>query len=246
MKPTLVKHPAGHPATNIAELRATHPDLAKRADKALVSLSKRNLAGIRAQCLLYLDHSGSMRADYASGRIQALVERALAFTLAVDTDGEIPVTPWDTLLHQTATVTTANYHGVVDRQLWHRTQMGRTALHLALADILDRAVRARADAATTPLFAIIVTDGNPDRKPAATRLVCELSHHPVFLKFLGLRDVPYLDELDDLGPDRRLVDNADTKKFPDLAAVSDLEFADAMADEWDTWATAARQVGVIT
>lgn len=34
-------------------------------------------------------------------------------------------------------------------------------------------------------------------------------------------------------------------EHPDLASVSDMAFADAMADEWNTWVTAARAAGVL-
>jgi hypothetical protein len=68
----------------------------------------------------------------------------------------------------------------------------------------------------------------------------------VFLKFLAIKPVDYLQELDDLDASERLVDNVDAKFLPDPAAMSDLAFADAMVDEWDTWITAAAAVGVLT
>ena len=237
----LVKDPGGRPAVDVSKVRGEHPDLAKKADKAAVSLSKRDLAGIRAQALLYVDHSGSMRSDYASGAVQALVDRVLGFALVIDADGTVPVVPWDTRLWPAVDVTVANYRGVAARELWRRDRMGRTRLDLVLDD-----VRVRARQVDVPLFAVIVTDGNPDDRAAATRLVCELARFPVFLKFAAVRSVPYLADLDDLDASRRLVDNVDTKVFPDLGSVSDLAFADAMADEWDTWIAAARRAGVLT
>lgn len=239
---TLIKDPAGRPAVDTTGIRGAHPDLAKKADKATVSLSKRGIAGIRAQVVLYLDHSGSMRGDYATGRVQTLVERTLGYALAVDKDGIIPVISWDTSLYHPLDVTVDTYTGVVERSLWNRRTMGSTGLDFVLADIYTRAERT-----TDPLLAVVVTDGNPNRgtERRCTSLVCELARYPVFLKFLAVRDVPYLDELDDLPPSARLLDNVDTKKFPDLGAVSDLEFADAMADEWDSWFAAATRAGVL-
>jgi hypothetical protein len=152
----LVKDPTGAPAVNLTKVRdAGHVDLAKRADKAGLALSKRGLAGIRAQALLVLDHSGSMRADYASGAVQTLVERALGFALA---------------------------------------------------------------------------------------------RYPVFVKFLAVAPVAYLNELDDLGNDRRLLDNVDAKPSSpalNLRTCTDAQFADAMVDEWDTWIAAATKAGVL-
>jgi vWA found in TerF C terminus len=84
MTMTMTKDPSGSPAVDLAKLRATHPGLVKRADKAGISLSKRGLDGIRAQAVMILDHSGSMHADYANGTVQTLVERALGFALQIE------------------------------------------------------------------------------------------------------------------------------------------------------------------
>lgn len=236
----LAADPIGGPAVDLTKIRTGHTTLAKRADRAAFSLSKRNLAGTRAQALLYVDHSGSMHRDYASGAVQALVERVLGFALAIDVDGTVPVTAWDTRLWPAVDVTVTNYAGIVDRELWHRREMGGTHLDLVLEDI-----RTHAEKTGTPLFACVVTDGNPSNRRGCTALVCDLARYPVFIKFCAVRDVPYLAELDDLGSDRRVVDNVDTKVFADLGSVSDADFAEAMADEWDSWANAARRVGVV-
>ncbi len=237
---TLTKDPGGRPATDIAAIRSEHPDLAKRADKAAASLSRRGLAGIRAQALLYVDHSGSMFDDYQSGAVQTLIERVLGFALTIDVDGTVPVIPWDSKLWPAVDVAVGNYQDVATRGLWHRGNMGSTRLDLALADIEERAKNT-----DVPLFAVVVTDGNPDNRTAATGAVCDLARHPVFIKFAAVRSVPYLDELDVLDASMRVVDNVDTKVFNDLSAVSDMAFADAMADEWDAWVVAAQRAGVL-
>jgi hypothetical protein len=236
----LVQDPSGRPAVDLTKVREGHVSLAKRADKAGVALNKRGLSGIRAEAALYLDHSGSMYGDYASGAVQALVERALGFTLQIDADGRIPVIAWDSKVWPETGVTVATYHDVVANEIWQRSRMGSTALHRALADLRDRAANT-----DSPIFAVIVTDGQPDDQRAATDLICDLARYPVFVKFLALRSVPYLDELDNLDPSRRLVDNVDTKAFPDLGSVTDMKFADDLADEWQSWVFAARQVGIL-
>lgn len=236
----LVKDASGSSAVNLSKVReGGHIDLAKRADKAGIALSKRGLAGIRAQAVLVLDHSGSMHTDYANGKVQTLVERVLGFALQIDVDGTVPVIPFDSHVHPTVEVTVDNYRGVVNDRIW-RQQMGTTHLAGAL-----EVVRDLAQITTEPMFCAVVTDGNPDSKPATTKLVVDLARYPVFVKFLAIRDVPYLAELDDMSPDRRLLDNVDAKFFTDPAAVSDLEFADAMSDEWDSWINAATAAGVL-
>jgi hypothetical protein len=219
-----------------------HRGLGEQLAHAGHSLSKREMSGVRAQALLYLDHSSSMRADYTSGAVQALVERALAFALAIDADGVIPVIPWSSTLPDSTPVTDGNYRGVVDRELWHPAEMGTTRLDLALHDL-----RARARHTTQPLLAMVLTDGDPDEvcRPDVVDLVCDLARHPAYLKFLALRDVPFLRALAGLTAGRRLVDNTDVKSFPHLDALGDFEFAEAMADGWDRWARDARAAGVI-
>ena len=64
----------------------------------------------------------------------------------------------------------------------------------------------------------------------------------------------YLEELDDLEerhPGRRLLDNVDAKFFdgsdcPLLTDITDLQFADAMADDVDTWVAEASAKGVLS
>ena len=73
------------------------------------------------------------------------------------------------------------------------------------------------------------------------------------VKFLAIRQVDYLQELDDLEerhPGARLLDNVDAKFFdgtdcPELSQITDLQFADAMADEIDTWVRDAAAKGVL-
>jgi hypothetical protein len=238
----LTKDSTGSSAINLSKIReAGHINLAKRADKAGIALSKRGLAGIRAQAVLVLDHSGSMNADYATGKVQTLVERVLGFALQIDVDGTVPVIPFDSYVRPTVEVTVDNYSGVVNNQIWRRGQMGTTDLAAALV-----VVRELAQTTDEPIFCAVVTDGDPDSQTATTKIVCELAGYPVFLKFLAIRNVPYLDQLDNMGADQRLLDNVDTKAFNEPSSVSDMEFADAMADEWDSWVAAATKAGVLT
>lgn len=237
----LVKDPSGSSAVNLSKVRdAGHVDLAKKADKAGVSLSKRDLAGIRAQAVLILDHSGSMGYDYQSGVVQQLVERSLGFALQIDLDGSIPVIPFDSRVHPTVDVTVNNYQNVVNREIYKPNKMGTTDLAAALKELVKLA--ASTDA---PIFAIVITDGNPDDKSQTTRVVCDLARYPVFLKFLAIQQVDYLQDLDDLPDSQRLLDNVDAKFISNPAGMSDLDFADAMVDEWDSWINLATARGVI-
>jgi len=250
---SLVKDPTGAPAVNLSKVReAGHVDLVKRAEKAGISLSKRNMSGLRGAVRLYVDHSGSMEfpnaRDYSNGNVQRLVERALGYAFQLDSDGQIPVIAFDHRLWPEVVVDQSNYQGIVETRIWHADQMGGTKFSPVLQDLLDQA-----RTTTEPIFAIIVTDGSPSDPVEATTLVIELAKYPVQIKFLAIREVDYLQELDDLEdrhPGARLLDNVDAKFFdgtdcPELSQITDLQFADAMADEIDTWVRDATAKGVL-
>ena len=240
----LFKDPTGGPAVNLDKVAAAgHVNLAKTAGVVGVSLRKRGLAGMRGRVIVVLDHSGSMHSDYRSGVVQQLLLRTLAFGLQIDTDGSIEVVPFDSRVWPTVVVDTGNHQRVVEKSIWHPNDMGRTDLAAALDN-----VRRLAEKTDEPIVCVVITDGNPDSKPEATRVVCDLARYPVFLKFLAIRDVPYLQELDDLEqvkPGARLLDNVDAKTINDPAGMSDSDFAEAMTDEWDSWLAAATAAGVV-
>ncbi len=255
----LVKVPAGAPAVDLAKVRETHVELAKKADKVGIELGKRGLSGIRAKVLLILDHSRSMVGDYANGNVQALVERALAFGLQVAVDGVVTVLPFDSHLRTAVRVGVTGdqhngivgYRGVVNDYLWlGASNMGSTNMAAPL-EALRQAITDSNDL----WFCVFATDGDPDYtiKARTTELICDLSRYPVFIKFLALRPVAYLSELDNLPNSKRLLDNvnaqphtrADGRPMLDLLTCTDLEFASAMTEEWDEWILRAQKAGVL-
>lgn len=227
------------PATPRAAVESAGVDMVKKFDRAGVSLSKRGLDGIRAEAVMLLDHSGSMVRDYENGTVQTLVERALGFALQIDSDGTIPVYRFDTGVRDAIDVTIDNYKTITRSKLYQQERMGSTNLTAALREVLKLAKTTQ-----SPLFVIVVTDGQPNETTGVTQMVQELAGYPVFLKFLAIREVPYLQQLDDMGG--RLIDNADAKFISDPAGMPDLAFADSMVDEWDTWIAAAQSVGILT
>jgi vWA found in TerF C terminus len=250
----LFKDPSGGPAVNLAQVReAGHIDLVKRAEKAGISLSRRNLGGLRGAVRLYVDHSGSMEfpdaRDYSNGNVQRLVERALGYAFQLDSDGKIPVIAFDSKLWPEVIVDQSNYQGIVEREIWHKGQMGSTQFSPIMEDLLSQA-----KTTSEPIFAIIVTDGSPADRGRATKFIIELANYPVQIKFLAIREAEFLRKLDDLEetkPGARLLDNVDAKFFdgddcPMLADITDLQFAEAMADEIDTWVADATAKGVLS
>src|SRR5690242_19228018 len=153
------------------------------------------MSGLRGAVRLYVDHSGSMEfpeaRDYSNGNVQRLVERALGYAFQLDSDGKIPVIAFDHRLWPEVIVDQTNYEGIVEAKVWHSDQMGGTKFSPVLKDLLSEA-----QTTTEPIFAIIVTDGDPSDPAEATDLVIELAKYPVQIKFLAIRAVDYLTELD--------------------------------------------------
>lgn len=199
------------------------------------------MSGIRAQVALVLDHSGSMHSDYSNGTVQALTERFLGFALQVDIDGEVPVIPFDSRVKPTVNVDLSNFSNVVNNSIWKPNDMGGTDLAAVLKEVLNMAKTTDA-----PLYVGIITDGEPFDRQAAKNLVIELANYPVFLKFIAVQHVNFLQELDDLGNNERLLDNVDSKFYANVRNVSDEQFAEDMADEWDSWTNAALAAGILT
>ncbi|MFE2994172.1 VWA domain-containing protein [Nocardia sp. NPDC059246] len=227
------------PATNRGAVAAAGVDLVKKFDKAGISLSKAGLDGIRAEAVLILDHSGSMRGGYRNGMVQTLVDRALAFALQIDGDGKIPVIPFDSQLWPTVEVTLANYADIVNRKIYRPNDMGGTYLARALNAVLDMA-----KTATSPLYVVIVTDDDPTDRSKVVATLKELKRYAVFVKVLTLVPAPFWDQMDDLEIPG-LIDNLDAKRVDDPASMSDLAFADVMVDEWRTWVDAAKAAGIL-
>ncbi len=242
------------PAVDLEKVRAQNPSLAKKADKVGVSLSKRNLLGLRAQVILYVDRSGSMSQDYGNGTVQEIVERVLGFALQVDADGQVPVYLWETRLQDVIDVNVNNVGSVraeMDRRGWGGTTMTNPFRH-AIEEAKN---------SDLPVIAIFVGDGNPtdyDLK-ALEELIMSTANHPLFIKFLTVRPVPWLQEIDDVPSGagrsglfgrkksrRRIVDNFDTKDVPNPTQLTDLQFAELMTDELDTWIAAATQEGILS
>lgn len=213
-------------------------DLAKKFDKAGVSLSKRGLDGVRAEVVMLLDHSGSMVSDYQNGTVQTLVERALGFALQIDTDGTIPIVRFDSGVRNAINVHIDNYRSITQTKLYERNKMGSTNLTAALDELLKIA-----KTTTAPIFAIIVTDGAPNDPTTVIQRVRELSRYPVFLKFLSIQKVAFLDRLDNL--DGVFIDACDAQDVLDPSNISDLNFAEKMTEELGKWVSEAQRVGIL-
>lgn len=217
-------------------------DFTKKFTKASFALNQVGMDGVRVAGVMLLDKSGSMGADYKNGTVQKIVERALAFLANIDSDGTMPIIPFDDKTDQEVVVTLDNFDGVVNREIYKngRARMGGTNMRGPL-----EAVRDLAKVTNDPVFLVVVGDGSPWDAEETKEIVIELANYPVFIKFLSVRQVDFLDELDDLGDDERLLDNVDAKDIFNPDSLTDLEFATLMADEFMGWVELATSKGVL-
>lgn len=100
--------------------------------------------------------------------------------------------------------------------------------------------------AELPVYAVFLTDGAPDSKPAAVKALTEVSHAPIFWKFLsiGSEEMAFLQKLDDLSD--RFIDNADYKPIGSVDSLSPAALYDVLLDEYSGWLKEARQKGLIS
>jgi stress response protein SCP2 len=241
----------------LVSLEKAHPQLVSLAKTARVSLAKTGADARAARVWLVLDVSGSMRPLFRSGAVQRLGERALAYGLNLDDDGEIAVLLFDDNAQLFGSVNADNYRTfAADVQkapsIWGTTSYGE-AMKLLRAE-----ARRESDFGRVPVYVIFVTDGGTENRPLAEREIKEAAAEGIFWKFMAIGQMPrtvtrtkralpsgfdFLAYLDDMPG--RVVDNADFFAVRDPDEPSDAEFFDLMAQEYAGWLDAATKAGVL-
>lgn len=225
------------------------PELVSLVKSVGVNLEKRGTEIPRAKVCLCLDISGSMASLFRSGKIDTLVERALALGLTFDDDGEIDVFLFGKKVHFFGTVNASKYRGFSQRALQSHPLEGGTRYGNAMEAI--RAHYAPHFGDGLPVFVFFTTDGGTDDKPKTVRMLKESAAEPIFWKLMGMvpqnafsaRRSSFLQELDDL--EGRIVDNADFFNVTDPAGPAPNEFFDEVVDEFPQWLDAARSAGIL-
>lgn len=243
--PATVAPPAPVAAPGL-DLSKRAPGLVNLHKQAGISLEKSGLAGQKAAVYLVLDHSGSMSRYYRDGTVQDFTEKVLAAAIHFDDDGSIPVILFDSLAHEIEEVTVDNYQGAVQRLKDHAGRMGTTNY----ADAMKEVVRHYKDSgATAPALVVFETDGSPDSKTAAERVLCESSTLPIFWQFVGFGSdrFDFLRKLDELAvPKKRAIDNAGFfEAGSDPASMPADVLYDSLMGEFPDWLRTARQQGIV-
>ncbi|WP_433333273.1 vWA domain-containing protein [Spirillospora sp. CA-294931] len=233
-------------AISLDKVQATAPALVDLYKHAGVSLDKHGLTGLRAAVYLVLDRSGSMSGYYRNGSVQHLAEQTLGLCAHLDDDGVVPIIFFDTNAHDPIDVSLTGYQGRVADEHRRLRRMGTTNYAAAMEAVIDHY---RSSGANAPAFVIFQTDGAPDSRRDAERVLCRSSVLPIFWQFIGFGkgDFQFLRKLDELPvPAKRAVDNAGFfaagKKPKEL---DDAVLYDRLLAEFPQWLHAARAQGIV-
>ncbi|TDC45176.1 VWA domain-containing protein [Actinomadura sp. KC345] len=231
---------------SLDKVQSAAPGLVDLYKAAKVNLDKHGIHGERAAVYLVLDRSGSMRRYYKDGTVQHLAEQALALAAHLDDDGVVPVVFFDKGAHPVVEVDLTRYEGRINEEHDRLGHMGTTNYAAAMEAVIDHY---RATAPAAPAFVIFQTDGSPDSRTKAEKVLCESSTLPIFWQFIGFGDdeFTFLRKLDDLPvPRKRAVDNAAFfPAGPDPRALADSVLYDSLMDEFPSWLNDVRAAGIL-
>lgn len=260
-------------AVSLSKVRDEAPQMVSLV-KAVnrVSLTKGlDPARDKAAVLATFDCSGSAQNLYRNGEVQAVADLAFAAGLVFDDDGSVPVSTFDNRAYDAGEITLSNCQGFLNKSA--RLNWGGTSYVAALNWIIEQAGyshvnlgsaggggggffrRGRSASSTSqltvkaqapyPVFAIFVTDGEPQDGAEAAALLVRMSQLPIFVQFVGVgpHRFSYLHDLDDL--DGRLIDNAGFFEAKGAAGTQD-GMLNGLLNEFPDYLKKARAAGLIT
>lgn len=219
------------------------PKLVDLAKKATISLEKHRLEQTVARVCLILDASGSMHAQYNSGKVQALIERLLPLAVHFDDDGELDVWAFS---HHPLSLPSANLGNFAD--YINSAERGWRNWGLMSVNNEPAVIQAVVDyyrGTQLPVLAIFVSDGGVSRNKEIKQQITEASLLPIFWQFVGIggRNYGVLEKLDTLTG--RIVDNCGFFALDDLYSATEQELYDRLLGEFPLWLKAAKQNNVL-
>lgn len=222
-------------------------DTVVNLSKTIINLSKKadvDLGVTKAQVVVVMDYSGSMRNMYKDGTVQGVIDKMLPLGLTFDDNGEVEVFRFDSGFKQFESLNINNYDGYVDKVLFDG-HMGGTEYAPVLNEIKQQYLtdkkgflgfgKKTSKADTNPVFVIFVTDGDNSDKGDTNKIIRELSSMNCFVQFVGVgtASMSYLEKLDDL--DGRDCDNTGFVRFKDIAKVDSSELYTKVLEQFADW-----------
>jgi hypothetical protein len=140
-----------------------------------------------------------------------------------------------------------DYTGRIGAEHERLGHMGTTNYAAAMQAVVDHY---RASAPAAPAFVVFQTDGSPDSRSAAEKVLCDASTLPIFWQFIGFGTdkFKFLRKLDDLPvPRKRAVDNAGFfAAGSEPRSLGDQDLYGKLMGEFPVWLGAARAAGIVT
>ena len=221
-------------------------------------VKQKGIENQKAQVVLVLDKSGSMRPLFNDGRVQETLERLVPLAMQFDDNGEMELYLFDhDCVKHGNPVTVNNVNGIVKRELM-KYDFGSTKyanpIRMIREDYFPAAKKGflgfgksqgSSGPAELPVYVIFITDGANEDKSATEAILKEVSNYGAFFQFVGIGDakLEFLEKLDNL--DGRLVDNANFFQIKDLSKLSDQELYAKLLGEFPQYLPLAKAKNLI-
>jgi stress response protein SCP2 len=219
------------------------PKLLDLAKKASVSLEKHHLSTTVARVGLVLDASGSMFAQYNSGKVQQLIERLLPLAVHFDDDGALDVWAFSNKPLSLPAATLQNYSDFIAtaKQGWRA--WGMMSINNEPA-VIEQVIQYYQDT-RLPVFIIFVSDGGVSQNSVIKKLLVNAAQLPIFWQFVGIggRNYGILEKLDTLPG--RAVDNCGFFSLDDLNSMTEQALYDRLLGEFPFWLAAAKLKNIV-
>lgn len=229
---------------------------------AKITLEKKQIFGEKAQVVLILDKSISMRPQFSNNTVQEAVNRLLGIGMNMDDNKSIEVFAFDKTAVEWPEANAEN-HDTYIADVMKKNQLGAATFYAPpMKMVLDKFVPkaetkktglffkktvevAPAGIAKLPTFVIFITDGDNSDKEATENLIREASNQAVFWQFVGIgrERFSFLQKMDDMKG--RFLDNVDFFAVDDLKKISDEELYDKLLTEFPQWIKDARAKGIL-
>lgn len=213
----------------------------------IVELKKEKGITTKAQVVVAMDYSGSMRGEYINGTVQRLTEKLFPLALEFDDNSELDFYLFDTWVKKLNAVTINNYSNYVEKNCtW---SMGGTNY----APVLEKIYKDKLHSTTwffglgsstkisTPVYVIFITDGDNGDHSATTQLIKDYSSKGMFIQFIGIGSASfdYLQKLDDMSG--RVLDNVDFFQVRNIDTMDSKELYSKLLTEFPSWVVQATQ-----
>lgn len=209
----------------------------------IVDLKKERWITTKAQVVVAMDYSGSMRSLYLDGTVQRLTEKLFPLALEFDDNGELDFYLFDNGVDKKPAVTMANYQNYVQTNC--TGSMGCTSYAPVLQAIYKDKFSSGifgfwTKTPDSPVYVIFITDGDNDDHSDTTALIKEYSSKWMFVQFIGIgsEQFRFLQKLDDM--QGRVLDNVDFFAVNNIDSMQSDELYSNLLTEFPEWVVSAK------